>query len=62
MLIAKITAPPATMAALGELLNMTFDMQDLFAKITLIVHVKSILSPADPREFAKCSRLSIQNL
>jgi len=34
---------------IGELLNVSFDVQDFFVQVTVVIHVKSTLSSPDPR-------------
>jgi hypothetical protein len=33
----------------GEVLNLGFDMQDLFVQVTVVIHAKSTQSSPDPR-------------
>jgi hypothetical protein len=40
---------PTTLYYIGELLNVGFDVQDLFVQVTVVIHAKSTLSSPDPR-------------
>src|SRR5262245_20156759 len=60
--LAPPRAIPTTLHKVGELLNVGFDMQDLFAQVTVTIHVKSMLSPAAhgfTYKFAKSSPVSV---